>query len=190
MGRQARSILLDNVLETDPRGEWLRFDRDRAGDPAFLQKIEDFCSLDEPAGVEASRWLREDALENDGLTKTRVLVSDDRVEGFIATCFGSVDLTRGGEKRLGVPRRLQRRQVPAFIVCWVARHQASNIPGTQLMLTAVALAREAKRISGLAALALDPHDEEVAKMWQSEPWHFRRCRDRADGRPTRLYIPI
>lgn len=190
MARLARSALLDSSLETDPRGKWFRWDRDHADDVNLAQKIEEFRSLEKPAGAEAARWLREDALENDGLTKTRVLVSDERAEGFIATCFGSVDLTRGGEKRLGVSRRLQRRQVPAFLVCWVAKHRESEIPGTQLMLTAVALAREAKRISGLAALALDPHDEEVAQMWRSAPWHFRKCRERRDGQATRLYIPI
>lgn len=186
----ARSVLLDTPLETDHRGHWLRWDREHLGDGDLAQKIAEFESLDKPAGREASRWLREDAFANDGLTKTRVLVSEERVEGFIATCFGSVDLTRGGEKRLGVPRRLQRRQVPAFIVCWVAKHRASEVPGAQLMLTAVALARDAKRNSGLAALALDPHDEEVAEMWRGAPWHFRKCRDRGDSRPTRLYIPI
>lgn len=186
----ARSALLDAPLKTDPRGRWLRWDRERKDDSELAQKIGEFESLDTPAGAEAARWLREDAYENDGLTKTRVLVSVDRVEGFIATCFGAVELTHGGIKRLRAPRRLQRRQVPAFLVCWVARHRDSAIPGIQLMLTAVALARDAKRNSGLMALALDPHDEAVSDMWRGAPWHFQKCRERNDGRPTRLYIPI
>ena len=190
MAGPVRSALLDIPLDTDLRGTWIRWDRDSRDYSGLERKVAEFESLDKPAGIEAARWLREDAFENDGLTKTRVLVSDERVEGFIATCFGSVDLTEGGMRRLSVPRRLRRRRVPAFIVCWIARHRESDIPGTQLMLTAVALARDAKRNSGLAALALDPHDEEVAEMWRGGPWHFRKCRERGDSRPTRLYLPI
>ena len=191
MAGPARSVLLlDTVLETDPRGQWIRLDRDSADDDGLVQKIAEFKSLDYPAGVEAARWLREDAYDNDGLTKTRVLVSEERVEGFIATCFGTVELTHGGIRRLTVPRHLRRRQAPAFVVCWVAKNRESEIPGAQLMLTAVALARDAKRNSGLVALALDPHDEDVARMWRESPWHFQKCRERGDGRPTRHYIPI
>jgi hypothetical protein len=185
-----RSVLLDTPMETDPRGRWNRWDRDSRDDDELWQKIQDFESLHYPAGIEATRWLREDAYENDGLTKTRVLVSDERVEGFIATCFGSVELTNGGIRRLSVPGRLQRRTVPALVVCWCARHRDSEIPGLQLMLTATGLARKAKRNSGLVALALDPHDEEVAAMWRGKPWYFQKCRDRKDGRPTRLFLPV
>jgi hypothetical protein len=185
-----RSILLDAALETDSRGRWARWDRDNRGDEDLVGKIAAFESLENDAGAEAARWLREDAYDNDGLTKTRVLVSGERVEGFIATCFGSVELTNGGIRRLTVPPHLRRRQVPAFLVCWVARHRESEIPGAQLMLTAVALARDAKRNSGLAALAVDPHDEAVSAIWRSAPWHFQKCRAREDGRPSRLYLPI
>ncbi len=186
-----RSILLDTAMETDPRGRWVRLDLETRDDPDLIQMVEEFVPLDHPAGAEAGRWLREDALDNDGLTKTRLLVSDERIEGFIATCFGSVELSNGGIRRLTVPRHLQRRAVPALLVCWVARHQDSEIPGLQLMLTAVGLARKAKRIGGLVALALDPHDNEVAEMWKGEPWHFQTCRkaDKND-RPTRLFIPV
>ena len=190
MARPARSVLLDTLLETDPRGRWRNWDHDADGDDELAKKVETFESLSHPAGEAAARWLREDAYDNDGLTKTRLLVSDDRVEGFVATCFGSVDLTEGGMKRLPVRRNLRRRQAPAFLVCWVARHRDSSIPGVQLMLTAVGLARHAKRNSGLVALALDPHDDGVAAMWRSAPWHFQQCRDPGDGRQRRLYIPI
>ncbi len=190
MARPAHSILLDTPLETDPRGRWRNWDRDADDDDELAEKVEAFEPLNYPAGVEAARWLREDAYDNDGLTKTRLLVSDERVEGYIATCFGTVELTEGGMKRLAVRRDLRRRQAPAFLVCWVARHKDSEIPGTQLMLTTVSLARHAKRNSGLVALALDPHDEEVSKMWQATPWNFQKCRHREGNRPTRLYVPI
>lgn len=185
-----RSILLDTPLETDPRGTWVNWDRNADDDVELATKVSSFKGLDHPAGIAAARWLREDAYANDGLTKTRMLVSPARVEGFIATCFGTVELTEGGMKQLPVPGKLRRRQAPALLLCWIARHRDSEIRGTQLMLTAVALAREAKRNSGLIALALDPHDEEVARMWQAAPWHFQRCRRRREDRPTRLYVPI
>lgn len=190
MAGPPRSVLLDSSLQTDARGTWTRWDRDRKDDDDLVEKIAEFRSLDNPAGVAATRWLREDAYDNDGLTKTRVLVSEERVEGYIATCFGTVELTGGGIRRMTVPRHLRRRQVPAFLVCWVAKNRESEIPGTQLMLTAVSLARDAKRNSGLVALAVDPHDDEVSEMWRSAPWHFQTCRQREDGKPTRLYIPI
>lgn len=185
-----RSILLDTPLKTDPRGRWVRWDRSTKGDEELAQKVDEFEAVDVPAGVVAARWLREDALDNDGMTKTWLLVTDERVEGFIATCYGSVELTGGGRKRLPVPGRLHRSQAPAFLVCWVAKHRESPISGRQLMLTAVGLAREAKRNSGLVALAIDPHDDEVAAMWRGKPWHFQKCRDRKDGSQPRLYIPI
>ncbi|MGE5282943.1 MAG: hypothetical protein ACM3N0_11620 [Chloroflexota bacterium] len=185
-----RSVLLDTPLQTDPRGRWVRWDHTTKEDSELALKVEDFEPLEYPAGIEAARWLKEDALENDGMSKTRLLMTDERVEGFISMCFGTVELTGGGKKRLPVTRRLQRTQAPAFIVCWVARHRDSPIPGMQLMLTAVGLAREAKHLGGLVALALDPHDDEVAMMWQNQPWYFRKCREREDGRPARLYLPI
>lgn len=185
-----RSVLMEAPPATDPRGRWALLDRESATDVDLMQKVEDFESLPHPAGIEAGRWLREDAIDNEPLTRTRVLVTDDRVEGFIATCFGSVTLTGGGRKRLSVPRRLQRQQAPAFIVCWVARHREGVVPGAQLMLTALGLAREAKRNSGLAVFALDPYDEQVSEMWQGRPWSFRRGKPRSDGRPARLYLPL
>lgn len=190
MARPARSILLDTKLETDPRGRWRNWDRDADGDDELAERVAAFEPLDHPAGVEAARWLQKDALDNDGQSKTRLLVSEDRVEGFIATSFGTIELTEGGMKRLPVRRDLRRREVGAFLVCWVARHRESEIPGSQLMLTAVALARRAKRIAGLMALAVDPHDDEVAAMWRGAPWHLQQCRKRKDGRQTRLYVPI
>lgn len=185
-----RSALLDSKLETDARGTWVRLDQSTKDDGELLEKVSSFESLSNPAGEEAARWLREDALDNDGLTKTRMLVTDERVEGYIATCYGTVTLTDGGFRRLSQPRRLRRKTVPAFLLCWVARNVESDIEGMQLMLTALGLAREAKRISGLVAFALDPHDEEVSTMWQGEPWHFRKCKAGSGDRPTRLYLPI
>jgi hypothetical protein len=182
--------LLDTPLKTDPRGSWVRWDHTTKEDSELAQKVEEFEPVEHPAGIEAARWLKDDALDNDGMSKTRLLVTDERVEGFISTCFGTVELTGGGKKRLPVPGRLQRTQAPAFIVCWVARHRDSLISGKQLMLTAVGLAREAKHLGGLVALALDPHDEEVAMVWQRQPWYFRRCKEGKGGRSTRLYIPI
>jgi hypothetical protein len=185
-----RSALLDSKLETDTRGTWVRLDHSTRDDEELLDKVNAFESLPNAAGVEAARWLREDAFDNDGLTKTRALVTDERVEGYIATCFGTVTLTDGGFRRLSQPKRLRRKTVPAFLLCWVARHVASDVEGMQLMLTALGLAREAKRISGLVAFALDPHDEEVSMMWQGERWHFRKCKASPGDRPTRLYLPI
>lgn len=190
MAGPQRSGLLDSVAAAEHQGKWVMLDREGAEDVELGRKVGEFESLPHPAGIEAARWLREDAVDNDPLTRTRVLISDERVEGFIATCFGSVTLTGGGRRRLSVPRRLQRQQVPAFIVCWVAKHRDSVIPGADLMLTALGLAREAKRNSGLAVFALDPYDERVSRMWQAKPWHFRQSRARSDGRPARLYLPL
>jgi hypothetical protein len=191
MPGRPRSAVLHTPFDTDTRGRWVLLDGDRRGDDKLVDKIEIFRSLPNPAGTEAARWLREDAFDNDGLTKTRVLVTDERVEGYIAACYGSVDLTGGGRRGLSVPRRLQRQQVPAFLLCWIARNVESDIPGIQLMLTALGLAREAKRQAGLVAFALDPHDDQVSDMWQSEPWYFRTCKKPKEGnRPARLYLPI
>jgi hypothetical protein len=187
----ARSVLLDQKLETDSRGTWVRLDHSTDGDEDLAEKVQAFQSLPNLAGMEAARWLRENARDNDGMSKTRVLVTEDRVEGFISTAFDTVELTNGAMRRLTVPKRLHRRRVPGFVVCWVARHADSDIPGVQLMLTAVGLARMAKQNSGLVAFAVDPHDEETSKMWRSDPYNFQLCREQPDSdRPTRLFIPI
>jgi len=184
-----RSILLDSRV-ADARGSWVRVDNS-TDDDELAEKIAAFESLPNAAGTEAARWLREDARDNDGLSLTRVLVTDDRVEGYISTTYGQVELTNGPMRRLTVPNRLRRRTVPAFVVCWVARHVDGDIPGVQLMLTAVGLARLAKRSGGLVAFAVDPHDEETSKMWRSDPYNFQLCREQPDSdRPTRLFIPI
>jgi hypothetical protein len=190
MMARPRSVLLDAPLETDPRGTWRNWDHEADDDHELASQVASFESLDNPAGIAASRWLREDAYENDGMSRTRLLVTDERVEGFIATSFGTVELTEGGMKQLPVPRKLRRRQAPALLLCWIARHRDSQISGEQLMLTAVGLARQARRNSGLVALTLDPYDDEVSKMWQAAPWHFQKCRRRDNDRPTRLYLPI
>jgi len=94
-----RSALLDSKLETDTRGTWVRLDHSTTDDGELLEKVSAFESLSNPAGKEAARWLREDALDNDGLTKTRLLVTDERVEGYIATCYGTVTLTGSDASR-------------------------------------------------------------------------------------------
>lgn len=171
--------------------EWKSDSPDR-----LVQLVEDFEPLDTPAGHKACQWLKGPARE-DLFTVTHLLISDDRLEGFITCRVSEATLTWSGIESLGVSRQESRKQVPAYLLCWCAKHREARIDGEELVLNAIRLGREVKRY-GCVVLALDPHDDECAeKVWQRKHG-FREGAapdpkstvDNEEGGSRRLWTPL
>jgi hypothetical protein len=150
-------------VEADPRCAWIPWNLNSSD--AIARKVEQFVPLDTPAGHEAAAWLQGRA-RADHFTVTELLASDERVEGFITCRVSEATLTWSGVESLGVSREEGRKRVPAYLLCWCAKHEESLVDGEELVLNALRLAREVSRY-GCAVLALDPHDDECAeKVWK------------------------
>lgn len=179
------------TVEFEPIGSWTLWTPENAERrPDLYDAVRQFEPVDHPAGHEAAEWLQEQALRNDGSTKTYVLEHQDRLQGYFSCCAGTVNLTRQDSKGLHI---IHRRELPAFILAWVARHAESTVPGIHLMLTAYGLARDLAQSMGMVAFALDPRDHAVAKLWEGDPYGFQQCvthRDETPRRPPRLWLPL
>jgi hypothetical protein len=149
----------------DPRFRWEPLDAESPN--RVIELVNQFQPLDTPAGDAATAWLR-GAAQLDLFTLTELLVSDERLEGFITCRVSEATLTWSGVESLGVSREEGRKRVPAYLLCWCAKHQDSLVDGDELVLNALRLAREVSRF-GCAVLALDPHDDECAeKVWRKK----------------------
>jgi hypothetical protein len=169
-------------------GEWEIWTPDRAARrPDLAEAVERFEPLNHPAGEAAARWLREDSLTNDPSTKTYLSVVDAEVHGFFACCAGTVALSQVDASDLAVPHR---QHLPAFVLAWVARRRGGVVPGLQLVATAYGLARDLASSLGMVAFVLDPMDDQVARIWQDEPYAFREAKTGKGDRPARLWLPL
>jgi hypothetical protein len=156
-----------------------------ADDPQFAEQVKEFRSVDRPLGRAAARWLREDAADNDGSTKTYCLLGDDRLEGFFALCAGEVRLARRDVADLDVSIRARQ---PAIVLAWIARHRDATEAGAVLLETAFGLARGVAQDIGAIAFVLDPGDDDIAARWADRG--FRESLPRWDGAPRRLWLPL
>lgn len=176
-------------LAVPPVGEWVVWDPDEAErSPDLVAAVRRFVPVDCETGREAANFLIDRSLDNDPSTKTWLLLVDGEVEGFFACCNGSVRIEREHSRLLKVPHR---RTLPAFIVAWIARRGGGPVGGEHLMLKAIGVAREQRRNVGSVVLALDPGDDQVARLW-IEKYGFRRClpEDDLSSGSTRLFLPI
>lgn len=167
--------------------EWIGYTAETAD--SVRELVTDFRPLDFEAGHKAAKFLKEDALVNAGMTRTHLCISDERLEGFISCCSGSVTLSERSILSLGF--RTEIKTMPAVLVTWVARHGEGVVPGWELLTTAYALAREATTTIAAVALVVDPADDQVAEVWKGEPYNFRVSDQRRRGkRPKRLWMPL
>ncbi|HEX9966599.1 MAG TPA: hypothetical protein VGB06_01505 [Solirubrobacterales bacterium] len=150
--------------------------------------LERFESLDHPAGLAAAKFLRSEALANAAMTRTHLLLADDRIEGFFSLSSASVRLSGRSIRSLGL--RTAITTIPAILMTWVARHRNSEVSGLELVETAFALARESALNVGAAAFVLDPWDERVAEIWRNEPYPFRDSEQARKNKPPRLWAPL
>lgn len=156
--------------------------------PELIDLMNSFQALNHPAGEAVSKFLKDEAIVNAPMTRTHLLVSDTRIEGFISLCSGSVRLSERSIRSLGL--RTTIKTIPAVVLTWVARHRGSSTSGLDLVETAFALARESSRNIGVAAFVLDPWDGKVAEIWRNEPYPFRDSEQKRRKKPPRLWTPL
>jgi hypothetical protein len=156
-----------------------------AADTQFAEQVKEFRSVDRPLGRAATRWLSEEAADNDGSTKTYCLLGSDRLEGFFALCAGEVRLNREDVSTLSVPIRVRQ---PAIVLAWIARHRETPGAGAVLLETAFGLARDVARDIGAVAFVLDPGDDDIAAKWVARG--FRESLPRWEGAQRRLWLPL
>lgn len=154
-----------NAAQADPQYRWVPWDKESAEELAEL--VATFEPLDTDAGHAATGWLKNGA-RAEMFALTELLVSSERVEGFITCRVSEATLTWSGVESLGVSREEGRKRVPAYLLCWCAKHRDSPVDGEELVLNALRIAREVSRF-GCAVLALDPHDDVCAeKVWRKK----------------------
>lgn len=179
-----------------PSGEdglWYQWTPANAASPAYedvAAAVASFESVDTPAGQEATRWLREDALSDHPSTVTYVLLSDERVEGFFALASGSVTLSQEHRRELGPGQRdyvLMPTQ-GASLIAWLARHHEADVRGRKLFLYAISIALSVARRQGTPVVVLDPFDDDSGDHW-ARNYRFRRSQTRV-GDDVRLWLPL
>jgi hypothetical protein len=170
-------------IAADPHCEWIEWNDTSPASVAV--KVGKFDPLDTEAGHAATTWLKTEA-QSDPFTVTYLLISEQRLEGFITCRLSEAILTWSGVERLGG----SRKTVPAYLLCWCAKNRETEIDGEELLLNAVRLAQELRRY-GCAVLALDPHDEMSSKkVWQVKHG-FRPGVDPTDPEKLpRLWLPL
>lgn len=173
-------------VEADPRCTWTLWNPDSSDDVAEL--VASFEPLDTPAGHNATAWLKGNA-RADIFTVTHLLLSDSRLEGFITCRVSEATLTWSGVESLGVSREEGSKRVPAYLLCWCAKHCESVIDGDELVFNAIRLGREVSQY-GCVVLALDPHDDECAnKVWLKKH-AFRKGAVPEQPGKSRLWTPL
>lgn len=173
-------------VTADPRCAWVEWNSSSSDE--VVSAVEGFEPLDTAAGHKATDWLQRKA-RADIFTVTHLLVSSSRLEGFITCRVSEATLTWSGIESLGVSKEEGRKRVPAYLLCWCAKHQETDIDGIELVLNAIRLGREVRKY-GCAVLALDPHDDECAeKVWLNKHG-FRKAATPEDPGQVRLWTPL
>lgn len=174
-------------VSVESASRWVRLSP-RTVSSELINAMNKFESLDSPAGNAATKFLKDEAIVNSVMSRTHLLVADQRVEGFISLCSGSVRLSERSIRSLGL--RTTIKTMPAIVLTWVARHREGSATGLELVETAFALARESAENIGVAAFVLDPWDERVATIWRNAPYPFRNSEQKRKGKPPRLWTPL
>lgn len=173
----------DEPRSLPARGEWVAWTPGRARDePALQEAVARFRSLDHPAGLRATKFLHDDALPFDPVTRTHLLVIDGAVEAFVSLMSTVVRLSHTDAARLDVAHH---GELPATLLAWIAKRRGSDVPGFHVISTAYGFAREAAGTVGSVAFVLDAADEATHRIWTRPPYNFRTSRD-----PNRLWLPM
>lgn len=177
---------ISTEIKADPRCAWTPWSPSSSEEVAQL--VAEFEPLDAPAGHNATAWLKGNA-RTDIFTVTHLLLSEARLEGFITCRVSEATLTWSGVESLGVSREEARKQVPAYLLCWCAKHRDTEIDGDELVFNAIRLGREVSQY-GCVVLALDPHDDECAdKVWLKKH-AFRKGAVPEQPGKSRLWTPL
>jgi hypothetical protein len=139
------------------------------------------------AGRAATEWLRERAASAHPGCVTRILLSDNAVQGYYSLSMSEVRLSHGDRRKLDETHPRQG----AVLITWLARAEDATVADVaqQLLLHAVGVAREHAYAVGATVLALDPFDDSTAEMWR-EKYGFRSSQTERPGRPPRMWKPL
>ena len=174
-------------------GLWYQWTPLNAGSAAYediAAAIEEFESLETPAGDAATVWLKQHALANHPSSITYLLLLDGRLEGYFAMVSSSLELTQRRRKTL----RPGEKDYPldptqgASLVAWIARNRHGTLPGRHLVTYAISIALEVAAHQGTVALVLDPYDEATGNEW-AKKYGFKSART-PDGLRPRLWLPL
>jgi hypothetical protein len=145
--------------------------------------VERFEGLPHPAGEEAARWLREEALHVYRESPTRLLYAEGEVQGYYSLAMAEVELRQDHRERIGADHPRQG----AVLITWLARSRNCTVANVAELLLqhAVGVARRAASEVGATVIALDPYDEDTAAMWASRG--FRRSRTKRGDQPPRMW---
>lgn len=164
-GTQRRSEAREQQQAEDAAGResWYVYSRAALADEPWLRDaVQEFQADDsKPAGVEATRWLKERALD-ERASVCWLLVIDRSIAGFIVLSSGFAELTPGEARQVGTTHD---RPIPSTHIDWIARDHRHAGAGRKLMLFAVYVAEKVGTMQGNLVLTLDPYDEETSKMW-------------------------
>lgn len=173
---------------------WFAWRKQYADDIAYAdiaEAIEQFRPVDNDAGRDSARWLKEHAASDYPSTVTWLFYEDRRVHGFFSICSGNVQLYDDGRSRpfrrliSGLPgRRYAGTLEPASEIRWWGRHVESAIGGKDLLEQAVSFASEVARVQGNVAVVIDPYDEATATMLL-EQYEFLRS-----AKHGQLWLPL
>jgi hypothetical protein len=175
-------------------GIWHRLDfQVVAAEPSLAQATQRFAASEEgPAGTEgateATRWLREFAIEDRG-SVTRVLLDDGEVIAYYTLSSGQAEI-RDASRR-DVLKLLGGSEIGSSHINWIGR-SAKAPPGAAAaaLLHAGSVASELALQEGKGLLTLDPYDAATAAMWRD--WGFEQTDTPSptDENLRRLYIPL
>lgn len=186
-----RAGLATAVEEIAQVGEWVCLTDARVSEePELLEMIDSFTPVDKPAGGEAARWLRDDALASGsaGSTRTWMCLDEGKIQGFAALCATSVEFAKPA--LLGMGLSANRHVQGSMLVAQAARHRESGIDGRHLIAFSFAIAREISETIGCVALVLDPADPAVEKVWKADPYYFHESETTNRNGLKRLYLPL
>jgi hypothetical protein len=137
-----------------------------------------------PAGAAATAWLRDHALSQHQMSRTRLCIADGRICGYYSLCNSTFEISSRKRRQL-LQVETTIRTLPASLVTWLAKDRQVGVDGKLLIRHAVATAREAAAVTASVALVVDPFDDATADMWK-ERFGFRE----SSGESDRLWIPL
>jgi len=138
-------------------------------------------------GGDAEKWLRSEALDAYPAVVTHLFLVDGRLEAFLSLRMGEVELNQAHRKR--VRSGLKHPTQGCVLVVWTAKALDATIEYQIVVDYAVYLGRRAVESVGAVALALDPHNKELADHWLRS-YGFSRSQTTAKSELRRVWFPL